>query len=173
MRVHGRHQPTLEQHRIFETEQGIGIGKGYALDQIADIIETSGCTDYWVSLGGDVIGRGTDESGKPWRILLDALHDISDKDAYVTLPADKRQTVATSTRMKRGGKGWHHLIDPRTGRPAKTLIESASVVAETGVLADVMAKCLVIAGDEAETFWQDHHQIAAFVQYTNRWEKYE
>lgn len=149
-----------------------GIGKGYALDEIAERIESSGCVDYWVSLGGDIIGRGSDENGSPWRIRLGELHG-TDTDVFETLSQKERTAIATSTRLKRQGAGWHHIIDPRTGKPADTPVESAVVVAKTGVLADVMAKCLLIAGAHAGEYWQKHTQQTAYIQYAKRWEKFD
>lgn len=136
-----------------------GIGKGFALDKVADIIEVQGIYNYWVSLGGDIITQGVDDGGKPWQILLEAIGN-----GTMTVESGRNRTaVATSTILKRRGEGWHHIIDPRTGKPAKTPLVSASVVAETGVLADVIAKCLLIEGNNAEGFWKKHRQTRAYV----------
>ncbi len=136
-----------------------GIGKGFALDKVADIIEMQDIYDYWVSLGGDIIARGVDDDGKSWQILLEAIGT-----GVMTVESGRNRTaVATSTILKRRGEGWHHIIDPRTGKPAKTPLVSASVVAETGVLADVIAKSLLIKGNHAEDFWKKHRQTRAYV----------
>lgn len=136
-----------------------GIGKGFALDKVADIIEMQGIYNYWVSLGGDIIARGVDDDGKSWQILLEAIGT-----GVMTVESGRKRTaVATSTILKRRGEGWHHIIDPRTGKPAKTTLVSASVVAETGVLADVIAKSLLIEGNHAKDFWKKHRQTRAYV----------
>lgn len=138
-----------------------GLGKGYALDQMADIIENAGIQDYWVSLGGDIIGRGCDESGKAWQVELDMIQ----ARPFVSLDNTRRTAVATSSILKRRGKGWHHLIDPRTGRPAITKFQTVSVVARSGIEADVYAKSILIAND-AELF-----PDADITVYTNMGEK--
>jgi len=43
----------------------------------------------------------------------------------------------------------HHLIDPRTGLPAATRLEEVSVVAETALDAEVLAKTVLISGRAA------------------------
>jgi thiamine biosynthesis lipoprotein len=61
--------------------------------------------------------------------------------------------VATSGITKRMGKtengSWHHIIDPRNGKPAKTDILTISLIADNAVKADVYAKCLVILGSDS------------------------
>jgi thiamine biosynthesis lipoprotein len=58
--------------------------------------------------------------------------------------------VATSgrdrRRWRRDGEERHHLIDPATGRPAASDLLRVSVVADTAVEAEVLAKCLFLAG---------------------------
>ncbi|HYR48254.1 MAG TPA: FAD:protein FMN transferase [Candidatus Polarisedimenticolia bacterium] len=43
----------------------------------------------------------------------------------------------------------HHLIDPRTGLPAASLLDEVSVVAETALDAEVLAKTVLISGRAA------------------------
>lgn len=131
-----------------------GIGKGYLLDQLSKFLERQGVSRYWLSLGGDIICNGLDVDERPWQIIaVDALtgRDLADKISN----DGKRRAIATSGIIKRqgktSGKKWHHLIDPKTARPASTDILSATVVADEAAFADVAAKCLVIAGrSEAE-----------------------
>jgi thiamine biosynthesis lipoprotein len=47
------------------------------------------------------------------------------------------------------GTRTHHLIDPRTGRPAVTDIVQATVIAGSTLRAEALAKAAVIAGRDA------------------------
>ena len=62
-----------------------------------------------------------------------------------------RGAMATSgrdvRRWRRGGEELHHLINPATGRPAKTDLVRVTVVASTAVDAEVLAKSLFLAGE--------------------------
>ncbi len=62
----------------------------------------------------------------------------------------KDAAVATSgvdyRRWEREGKEYHHLIDPRTGEPARSPVLTATVVAPDAVQAEAWAKASLIAG---------------------------
>ena len=69
--------------------------------------------------------------------------------------------VATSgrdyRRWKRGGVWQHHLLDPRTGRPAQTDVLSVTVMGPSTVEAEVAAKVVLILGSEAGLAWLAAH----------------
>lgn len=71
--------------------------------------------------------------------------------------------VATSgTTVHRWGDGRHHLIDPRTGRPAESDLVQATVVARSARRAEALAKTLVILGSqEGFAFMETCRPLAA------------
>jgi thiamine biosynthesis lipoprotein len=124
-----------------------GIGKGYALDELAAVLRKLQIGSYWLSLGGDIRAAGQASDGLPWRVgVASAVDETSVSECVLdeTLPA-----IATSTTLKRAGKGWNHLIDPRTGQSTQSDIVMSTVAAATGVEADVYAKCLLLIGSKA------------------------
>ncbi len=106
---------------------------------------------FWLSLGGDIICNGHDVDGNAWSIGVQAAHDPGRIVQTIICPAGTTLAVATSGTVKRrgtsAGVAWHHLIDPRTGKPADTTIATATVTAETATAADVYAKAVVIEGE--------------------------
>ena len=121
-----------------------GIGKGYALDLLATLFTLHSIDSYCASLGGDVICRGLDTAGNPWRI---GIADPLGNKRVVGVISNHGGTplvVASSTVVKRRGSEWHHLIDPRTGEPSTSDILMATVVTTSGCAADVFAKTLII-----------------------------
>ncbi len=124
-----------------------GIGKGYALDQLALQLQRQAIENYWLSFGGDILASGTDTDGSQWAI--DISHALDPDTTCATFRVGpERYAVATSGIVKRAGEGWNHLIDPRTGQSTKTDILSATVAVDSGTAADVYAKCLVLAGSK-------------------------
>jgi thiamine biosynthesis lipoprotein len=69
--------------------------------------------------------------------------------------------AATSgTRKRAWGSDLHHLIDPRTGRPARTDIAEASVIARSGADAEILAKSALLLGTkEAPAFLAAHNAL--------------
>jgi thiamine biosynthesis lipoprotein len=116
-----------------------GIGKGYTVDRAAAILSVAG--PAMVDAGGDIAARGRpDVLG--WRVGVEHLTLALEDLAVATSGRDRR-------RWRRDGEERHHLIDPATGRPAETDLLRVSVVAETAVEAEVLAKSLFLAGERA------------------------
>ena len=129
-----------------------GIGKGYLLDKLINIIMPR-VNNFWLSIGGDIVGSGSDVDGSAWLINLE---DAANKDlvtASAKMPTDSVWAVATSGINRRHGtqndKAWNHLIDLRTGEPTQSDIATASLVTHSATEADVLASVAVIAGSVA------------------------
>jgi thiamine biosynthesis lipoprotein len=112
-----------------------GIAKGWTCDRV---VESGHATV--VSAGGDV--RSADPS-----LVVEILDDQDETATEVHLGIG---ALATSSRSKRrwlvNGREAHHIIDPRTMRPADTPVVSASVIAETAAEAEAGAKAVLILG---------------------------
>ena len=73
-------------------------------------------------------------------------------------------TSGTSVhRWSRNGRASHHLIDPRTGRPAVTDVVQATVLAESASLAEIAAKSIVILGSEKGATLMERPGILAVI----------
>jgi thiamine biosynthesis lipoprotein len=134
-----------------------GIGKGYLLDELSHILSIKKLSGYWLSLGGDIICAGYDLDNEAWKVAIQDAKDTSQIIDYISNQNGNVLAIATSGITKRkgikNGQGWHHIIDPRTGEPATTNILTVTVTADRAVIADVYAKCIVIAGaKQADTY---------------------
>lgn len=143
-----------------------GCGKGYALDQLAKYLDDHDISDYSLSLGGDIICSGAEPGLPGWRISIQDAHQ-PERDLIEITSDGTRIALATSGTIKRRGEGWHHIIDPRTGKPADTDILSATVTASSGALADVLAKCMVIVGAKTAPGLAAEHTIHSFIIQTS------
>jgi thiamine biosynthesis lipoprotein len=122
----------------------------------------SGAKGVLVGIGGDIATWGSAPVGG-WRVLMA-------EDSTQTRTADSEVAVVTdgalatsSTTVRRwlgGQQVVHHLIDPRTSRPAEGPWRTASVVAATCVDANICSTAAIILGDEAEA-WLDSRGVAA------------
>ena len=121
------------------------IAKGYACDVIANLLESYGITDYLVAIGGEIHGKGKNQSGYCWRIEITKPIDdtsgwIKERMEVVGL-CDK--SIATSGNYRnfyeKDGKKYAHTINPLTGYPAESPILSASVIYKDCMTADALA----------------------------------
>ncbi|HZS15248.1 MAG TPA: FAD:protein FMN transferase [Candidatus Dormibacteraeota bacterium] len=115
-----------------------GIGKGWLADRLAERLDNAA-----VNLGGDVAVRGDGPEGGGWSVGL------CDRWAV----ALRRGGVATSGTTARRWAGGHHLIDPRSGRPAQTDVLECSVVAADAATAEALSKSAILLGSARAPEW--------------------
>jgi len=122
-----------------------GIAKGAAVD--AAMLELSGYPGALVDVGGDIRVTGSPDDADSWIIAVEDGQSGDGTLGYVRL---RDGAVATSSRRKRrwvhNGEAVHHIIDPRSGRPARSDVLQASVIADTTEHAEVAAKVAFIGG---------------------------
>jgi len=122
-----------------------GIGKGLAVRWAADVLRGSGDAAL-VEAGGDLMALGGGPDGDGW--LVDVENPFGGEAGAVLRVADA--AVATSsTRIRSwtvGERQVHHLIDPRTRRPAQSDLASVTVVGRDAALAEVWSKSLFVLG---------------------------
>ncbi|HBY93464.1 MAG TPA: FAD:protein FMN transferase [Chloroflexi bacterium] len=124
-----------------------GIGKGWAVDRARERIRAF--RNFAVDAGGDIYASGTQADGRPWTV---GIEDPAEPTQDLLILEVQDRAVATSTvahrRWRQGGHEQHHLIDPRTGRPAESGVMQATVVADTVVRAEILAKVALLFGPE-------------------------
>jgi thiamine biosynthesis lipoprotein len=115
-----------------------GLGKGLAADLMAAAF--AACTTWAIDCGGDLRIGGHDAHERAI--------DIADPHGGPPIHRLRlvRGAVATSGVTRRAWAAGHHLIDPRTGRPADTGVIQATAVARSGLAAEVRAKTALLAG---------------------------
>lgn len=125
--------------------------KAWAADRAAArIAETTGCGAL-VSLGGDVAVAGPPpEGGWAIRIADDHAADLDGPGPVVAITAGGLATSGVAVRRWATDRGEaHHLIDPRTGRPAVTPWLTVSVAAPSCVAANTVSTAAIVLGEDA------------------------
>jgi thiamine biosynthesis lipoprotein len=130
-----------------------GIAKGVFADELAAML--AGFDAFALDCAGDIrLG------GRAGQL----------RDVQVESPFERRTLhtfratatgVATSGIGRRswtaaGGRPAHHLLDPRTGRPAFTGIVQVTALAPTAAQAEVLAKAALLSGPDRATEWLAH-----------------
>lgn len=122
-----------------------GIAKGYALDRAARVLEQAGLHHYLLSCGNQSQLHGK-RGARAWRAGIQ--HPRAQSQVAFLEASDG--SIATSGDFDRffideRGRRWHHIIDPRTGRPASHTA-SVTVVAPSGLYADALATAVFVLG---------------------------
>lgn len=130
-----------------------GIGKGYCIDRIADIIRAAGYEHFIVDGGGDMYGT-TKADGRPWRAAIE-YPGKPDTAAGIVELANEGLAVSDTFR-RRFGK-WHHLMDPNAKKSVETVV-GAAAVAPDAWSADCMTSGLFFAPPER------YREVAAALQ---------
>lgn len=137
-----------------------GIAKGYAVDQLAELLRASNCADFLVELGGEVRTAGAAPGGGHWQVAVESpdggqLATLRLRDGAVATSGDYRQRRVVD------GKRVSHIIDPRTGHPVRHQTASVTVVAATAMEADGLATALLVLGAREGLAFAVRHDVAA------------
>lgn len=126
------------------------IAKGYAVDEVAGILELFGFYDYMVEIGGEVKVRGRKIDGGKWVIGIEK-PDETGRSVHSSIALDGL-AIATSGDYRNffrdQGKKYSHMIDPATGRPVTHDLASVTVIHPKCSVADGWATALMVAGPE-------------------------
>lgn len=116
-----------------------GIAKGWMADRLCEMLGPHSLAN----LGGDLYAAGE------WPVAFGG----------VTLLLRDQGAATSSVRRRRWGS-LHHIIDPRSGLPARTGLQEVSVVARTGFEAEVIAKTALLLGPEIAPAYCATHALA-------------
>ena len=144
----------IENQKIYKTQPAqidfSAVAKGYAVDELAKILEQLQVTDYMVEIGGEVATRGKSPRNEFWRIGIEMPAGL--KGRYIAALALYQSHIATSGDYRNyyeyDGQRYSHTIDPRTGYPVRHRLASVTVAAESTGEADAWATALMVLGEK-------------------------
>jgi thiamine biosynthesis lipoprotein len=124
-----------------------GIGKGYAVDRVVDVLKKNGITSALVTAGGSsMYGLGTPPNESAWRVKIRHPKDPAETVSEVRLRNLSMSTSGTSEKFfVAGGNVYSHIFDPRTGYPAQGML-SVSVTAPRTIDSEAWTKPFFIHG---------------------------
>lgn len=126
------------------------VAKGYLVNKSKEIFDKYDIDYAIADIGGSLCLYGD----KTFRVGITNPRRTGSGDYIKTVIEAKNTAVVTSGDYERyyfdknTGERYHHIIDPRTGRPAKSGVISATVVSSDGTLNDILATTIVILGEE-------------------------
>jgi thiamine biosynthesis lipoprotein len=136
-----------------------GIGKGYAVDRMVDVLRRDGIASALVSASGSSIyalGSPPGEAG--WKVRIRDPKNEAKTVTEVTLKDESMSTSGSYEKFFRAeGRIYSHIMDPRTGFPADGML-SASVIAPRTLDSEAWTKPFFING----RVWAAKHKPKGF-----------
>ena len=126
-----------------------GIAKGYAVDQAVKVLQQEGIKAGIVNAGGDLrlFGHKT-EKEKNWHIGIQ--HPRKPEGILLSLKITDKSIVTSGDYERfflKDGIRYHHIIDPKTGRPPHNC-QGVTILAESTLAADALATAVFILGPD-------------------------
>jgi len=141
-----------------------GWAKGYAVDQIAQLLDKQHLTNYLVEIGGELRVRGHNTEQRKFSVAIEK--PLPDKEMSYTLMRLSDVSVATSgdyrNFFEHDGRRYSHSIDPRTGRPVSNELVGVTVVSTQTAYADAVATAFLVLGPEEGHALAEKLRIAAY-----------
>lgn len=144
--------PSLQIPRGMEIDLG-GIGKEYAVDRAAMLLQQQGVESGLVNFGGDLHVIGPRAADIPWTIAIEDPELQQAAKGSIRLSRGAMATSGDSHRyLLKNGIRYSHILDPTTGWPVPDAPRSVSVIAATCLEAGMLATFAMLKGIEAESF---------------------
>jgi thiamine biosynthesis lipoprotein ApbE len=119
------------------------IGKGYAVDRAAEILESFGIHNALINAGGStILAIGAPPGQTAWLVHL---RDPSRKIDPQVMLKDESVSTSEQTAPSLLGASAGHIVDPETGKPLKTEF-AVSVIAKRGAITDGLSTTLLLLG---------------------------
>ncbi len=124
-----------------------GIGKGYAVDRMVEVLRKNAIRSAMVSAGGSSIyGLGTPPEEAGWKVQLRHPKDPGRTVGEVSLRDESMSTSGSYEKFfVAGGRVYSHIFDPRTGYPAAGTL-AVSVIAPRAIDSEAWTKPFFING---------------------------
>lgn len=124
------------------------IAKGFAVDEVARLLDERHIESYLVEIGGELRAMGSKPDGSYWKVAIERPlrgervieNTVELRDRAIATSGDYRNYV------ERDGERYSHTVDPRTGRPIGHGLASVSVIAASAMHADALATAIMALG---------------------------
>jgi FAD:protein FMN transferase len=145
------------------------IGKGYAVDQTAEILREAGVNAALMVAGSSTVyalGTPPDEEG--WKIHVPDPLDRTRKISTVKL---RDRAISTSGSYERffelDGRRYCHVMDPRTGMPVEGVLQS-TLIGSDGAMTDAISNALFVLGADGKPLLSKFEDVSALTVLEDR-----
>lgn len=149
--IHTRDDPpAVRKERPLVQIDLSALAKGYAVDQIAELLDSRHIPNYLVEVGGEMRAKGNNAQGMAWKVAVEK--PIPEQRAVHRVLYLDNHAIATSGNYRnyfeKDGVRYSHTINPVTGKPINHNLASVTVINKSSMYADAMATALMVLGPE-------------------------
>lgn len=141
-----------------------GIGKGYLINKLKNILIKMGYIDFILDFGGDIYFAGKNIDIKSGEYIC-AVSNPLNKSSNLEYLKLNNIGVATSTTTKRvwelNNKTKNHLINTKNNQSTKSNIIQCTVISKNIIKADILAKSLLLMGLKNAIKYAKIHKVSA------------
>ena len=124
------------------------IAKGYIGERLFSILKNQGISRGIVNLGGMVITYCEDEIAEDFTIGVEY---PDSGEVFATFNSQEGFTVTSGAYQRyfeEDGKRYHHIIDPKSGKPSDSDISSVTIITKDAVSGDALSTAFFVMGIE-------------------------
>ncbi len=138
------------------------VAKGYAADQVAELLRDQGVDRYMVEIGGEMALAGRNPRGMPWQIAVERPEAGDRRVHRIIGVTDTGLATSGDYRnfFEEGGVRYSHTIDPRTGYPVRHQLVSVTVANVSSGRADALATAFMVMGARESLAFAAEHDVA-------------
>lgn len=137
------------------------LAAGYAADLVTAMLEQRGHRNFLVDMGGELVARGRNETGRPWQVAVDRPQAVGRAVLRIVPLTD--MAIATSGDYRNfrevDGRRLPHILDPRTRRPVTHHVASVTVLDPLGWRADALSTALMVMGPDEGFAFAERHRV--------------
>ena len=127
------------------------IGKGYATERIAQLLEGMGVENYTLNIGGNIRTLGNKADGNGWVAGIQN-PDLTSEQMFILKVSFGNLALVTSGSYQRyyevDGVRYHHIIDPATLFPKDTFAAVSILTPDSGLADAVSTACFNLSLEE-------------------------
>lgn len=126
------------------------LAKGYIADKIKTLLLENNVEHAIIDLGGNVLVLGTKPDGSNYNIGIQKPFDETGVP-YTSVKINDQSAVTTGIYQRyfeKGGKLYHHILDPQTGYPCQNNLYSVTIVTDSSLDADALSTTTFLLGFE-------------------------
>ena len=126
------------------------IAKGYAADEVGEILKNHGIKNAIINLGGNILTIGGNPSGEPFKIGVQ--NPFNHRGDYMGILSVRDKTIVTSGIYEKNfeseGVLYHHILDTETGYPTDNNLAGVSIITDKSIDGDGLSTSAFLLGLE-------------------------